>query len=313
MRLLLILCALLLAPALARAQTCSLSVTAMNFGAADLLPGTPVDTTASLTATCTGMPAGPSTYYCLSFGPGGGGSSGSNRLMNGPGSAKLNYTFYVDGGHAYAWGSRSYPALGTSFGQASTTATMTSTGTIYGRIAAAQSTTATGSYSSTFSGANDVSLFTLVSPSTDCNGGPIASSPRATATFTVSAAPAPHCVVSTTNLNFGSQGVLTTNIDSTGSVSVQCTSSLSYTVGLNNGISGTGPTNRFMTSGANTARYAIYRDSSRTLAWGNIAGQMATGTGTGLAQAYTVYGRVPPQTTPAAGSYSDTVNVTVTY
>jgi spore coat protein U-like protein len=38
------------------------------------------------------------------------------------------------------------------------------------------------------------------------------------------------------------------------------------------------------------------------------------GTGTGATQpAVTVYGRVPPQTTPAIGTYTDTVVVTVTY
>ena len=33
----------------------------------------------------------------------------------------------------------------------------------------------------------------------------------------------------------------------------------------------------------------------------------------GAAQPLTVYGRVPPQTTPSAGVYTDTVVVTITY
>nr|WP_281033880.1 spore coat protein U domain-containing protein [Mesorhizobium sp. M4B.F.Ca.ET.049.02.1.2] len=36
-------------------------------------------------------------------------------------------------------------------------------------------------------------------------------------------------------------------------------------------------------------------------------------TGVGTAQNLTVYGRVPPQTTPSPGVYTDTVIVTVTY
>jgi len=36
-------------------------------------------------------------------------------------------------------------------------------------------------------------------------------------------------------------------------------------------------------------------------------------TGNGASQSYTVYGRVPAQTTPAPGTYTDTVTVTVTY
>ncbi|MCE3520182.1 spore coat protein U domain-containing protein, partial [Escherichia coli] len=35
--------------------------------------------------------------------------------------------------------------------------------------------------------------------------------------------------------------------------------------------------------------------------------------GSGAAQPYTVYGRVPVQTTPAPGTYTDTITVTVTY
>ena len=37
------------------------------------------------------------------------------------------------------------------------------------------------------------------------------------------------------------------------------------------------------------------------------------GTGTGLAQSATVYGRIPPQATPSPGTYNDTIVVTLTY
>jgi spore coat protein U-like protein len=35
--------------------------------------------------------------------------------------------------------------------------------------------------------------------------------------------------------------------------------------------------------------------------------------GNGASQSYTVYGRVPAQTTPAPAAYTDTITVTVTY
>ena len=48
--------------------------------------------------------------------------------------------------------------------------------------------------------------------------------------------------------------------------------------------------------------------------WGNTVGtNTIAGTGSGGSQSYTVYGRVPPQTTPAAATYTDTITVTVTY
>jgi spore coat protein U-like protein len=38
-----------------------------------------------------------------------------------------------------------------------------------------------------------------------------------------------------------------------------------------------------------------------------------SGTGNGAGQTITIFGRVPAQTTPAPGTYTDTVTVTVTY
>ena len=57
---------------------------------------------------------------------------------------------------------------------------------------------------------------------------------------------------------------------------------------------------RKMTSGAATVNYTLYSDSGRTTVWGNTIGtDTVAGTGNGAAQTLTVYGRVPPQTTPA--------------
>jgi spore coat protein U-like protein len=69
-----------------------------------------------------------------------------------------------------------------------------------------------------------------------------------------------------------------------------------------------------MTNGANTITYSLYQDAGRTTVWGNTIGtNTVAGTGNGASQSYTVYGRVPPQTTPAAALYGDTITVTVTY
>jgi spore coat protein U-like protein len=42
-------------------------------------------------------------------------------------------------------------------------------------------------------------------------------------------------------------------------------------------------------------------------------GALVSATGNGADQTFTIYGRVPAQTTPAPGTYTDTVTVTVTY
>jgi spore coat protein U-like protein len=122
-------------------------------------------------------------------------------------------------------------------------------------------------------------------------------------------------VQSASTLNFGSPGVLDAAVNATSSVSVQCTNGQGYTISLDggNGTSGT-TTTRTMENGSEFVNYAMFKDAARTQNWGNAGGEIMTAlTGNGAAQSYTVYGQVPVQTTPTAGTYTDTVTVTVTY
>lgn len=61
--------------------------------------------------------------------------------------------------------------------------------------------------------------------------------------------------------------------------------------------------------------YGLYKDAARSQPWGDATtpGSTVAGAGNGLVQQLTVYGRVPPQTTPSPGTYTDTVVVTLTY
>lgn len=125
------------------------------------------------------------------------------------------------------------------------------------------------------------------------------------------------CVAgATTAVDFGSHGLLSADVNQTGTVSVTCTSGTGYTVGLSVG-GGTGATitdRRMNGPGGATVLYRLFRDSSRTLNWGDIGGsEVLAGTGNGSLQPITVYGRVPAQSTPAAGDYTDTVLVTFSY
>lgn len=139
----------------------------------------------------------------------------------------------------------------------------------------------------------------------------------ATGNMTVKITIQAECKVQTaTDMDFGTRGVIDANIDQTSIISVQCTTSTPYTVGLSAG-GGSGATIaiRKMTSPAPaTIDYSLYRDVGRTQLWGTTIGtDTVAGTGNGALQPLTVYGRVPIQTTPAAGVYTDTVAITVTY
>ena len=146
--------------------------------------------------------------------------------------------------------------------------------------------------------------------------GGIAYAATATTTMAVQLTITATCTInSASTLNFGTQGVLSTNVDQTSTIQVTCTNTTPYNVGLDAG-TGSGATvaTRKMTSGANTVNYTLYSNSGRTTVWGNTVGTDTVGaTGNGSAQSYTVYGRVPTQAAPAPGTYTDTITVTVTY
>jgi spore coat protein U-like protein len=138
----------------------------------------------------------------------------------------------------------------------------------------------------------------------------------ATTSFQVQLTIEAQCLInSASTLSFGTQGVLSANVDQTSTIQVQCTDTTSYTIGLDAG-TGAGATvaTRKLTSGGSTITYSLYSNSGRTSVWGTTIGSdTVASTGTGAAQSFTVYGRIPAQTTPAPATYTDTITVTVTY
>lgn len=125
------------------------------------------------------------------------------------------------------------------------------------------------------------------------------------------------CSITTpADLDFGSTGLITANIDQTTTMNVTCTNTTPYNIGLDKGANGASVSARVMkhTSLAATVPYSLYSNSGRTNNWGNTIGtDTLAGTGTGTSQTITVYGRVAPQAAPTPGSYTDAVNVTLTY
>jgi len=139
----------------------------------------------------------------------------------------------------------------------------------------------------------------------------------ATSSFQVRITIQAQCLAATTtDLDFGSSGFLTSNIDAQSSIQVQCTNTTPYNVGFDKGVNGASVTARKMKGGPSNEliSYSIYSNAGRTTNWGNTVGtDTVAGTGNGSAQTIQVYGRVPAQSTPTPGSYTDTITVTVTY
>lgn len=156
------------------------------------------------------------------------------------------------------------------------------------------------------------------------NAGP---SPQ-TGNFNVTANVAGSCVITATpTLAFGAYDPTevnnTTALDGQSSISVRCTRGTVATVALGQGGNpATGSTCvaplRQMASGAERLRYDIYQTAARTTVWGCQTGAGANTQGFTSTSSLTptvlqTFGRIPAGQDVPTGSFSDTVQVTVTF
>ncbi len=140
----------------------------------------------------------------------------------------------------------------------------------------------------------------------------------ASSSLSVSATVTKNCTVSTSPINFGSINTTTgAAVGGTGGLSIVCTSGTDWDASAGVGAgSGASFSERFMGSGGNVLGYNLYTDSGYSSVWGDGTAStvLVSDTGSGVAQSVTIYGRVGSgQTSVPAGSYSDSVSVTVTY
>lgn len=133
---------------------------------------------------------------------------------------------------------------------------------------------------------------------------------------------ASHCSVSANNYSFGNYDPMSpspTNVPGTNLISVTCNGngSSTITVDLSTGGSGVYFPSRQMKAAFTTdvLNYNLYTNASLTTVWGDGTGgtgdvviPYAMGTNN-----FTVYGQIPAQQNIGAGSYADTITVTVTF
>ena len=129
----------------------------------------------------------------------------------------------------------------------------------------------------------------------------------------VTASYIPACTVAVTSMPFGTIYSTTGPIDATATVTATCSASSPYSISLNDGSYSTGAQQRRLNFGTNYVSYGLFKDAARTQIWGNTLATRQEATGAGNAQPYTIYGRIPAQTTPVPGIYNDTVIVTVLF
>lgn len=139
-----------------------------------------------------------------------------------------------------------------------------------------------------------------------------------TTTFQVTATVNSACTVSATDLAFGVYDPSAADNDKTSTVTTTCTLATPYDIGLNAGIAaGATVTTRKMKHATLTdlINYSLFSDASRTVNWGNTVSTdtVHVASALGTPEVHTVYGRIPTGQYVTAGSYADTITVTVTY
>lgn len=147
--------------------------------------------------------------------------------------------------------------------------------------------------------------------------GETALAATATTTFDVTATVADTCSIAASNLAFGTYDPGAGDLNGTTTLTATCTENTTYDIGLDTGSNGASATTttRAMDDGlANYLDYELYQDSARTTVWGDTIGtDTVSQTSTGGDESHTVYGQIPGSQFVPAGSYSDTINVTITY
>jgi len=311
----------LIGPA-AAAMNCTNAFSDMQFGSIDVLAGTAVTTSGIGTISCTGATPNATYQFCVSVraGPD---ASGNQRNMT-TGSNLLPFNLYWNSADTYPYGSYTGNYLG---GGEPVTLQANSSGVIYvsgtayyGVIPGGQQSVVPGSYTEYMAQVATQNLqYGSLSSAGSCPIGSYTSG----FSFTVYATVITNCNVQSGTLVFPSSSILSANVTATGSISVQCTNTTPYSVSLGSGNYASGSQRR-MYSAATSAyvSYDLYTDSGFSNAWSTTtsatsctggSGTCYLGTGSGAYQSVPVYGLVPPQTSPKAGSYSDSVVVTVTY
>lgn len=128
-----------------------------------------------------------------------------------------------------------------------------------------------------------------------------------------------NCTVSAVGVAFGAYDVFSSSpLASAGSVTVRCTGAQPglnpISVSLSSGNSGNFQPRR-MFRGFETLDYNLYLDPGNTQIWGNGTGGTLryTSVSSNRPTTLTIFGRIPPGQDISAGTYSDTIVVTVDF
>jgi spore coat protein U-like protein len=114
-------------------------------------------------------------------------------------------------------------------------------------------------------------------------------------------------------VSFGAYNPLSSApLDAAGSVSYSCSAFVRPAIMLSKGSSGT-YNSRSMLRGSEPLSYNLYANAARSAVWGDGTGVSYYVLGPGGTQSVPIYGRIAPLQDVSAGSYLDTIIVTLNF
>lgn len=122
-------------------------------------------------------------------------------------------------------------------------------------------------------------------------------------------------------INFGTVSTLNAEIrvpyssTSSGALNLYCSANTAYSIAIDNGAHASGTQRRLASGTPEYVNYNLYKDAAYGDAWGTTGSDLLTGTATTITTAIPllVYSQIPIQLTPGVNTYTDTVNVTVSW
>jgi spore coat protein U-like protein len=116
-------------------------------------------------------------------------------------------------------------------------------------------------------------------------------------------------------VDFGAKTTVLQPVDLVLSIGIRCTANAPYTIALDAGVGVAATTSLRRMTGPVQWGYSLFSDASRSKVWGDTAGELVSGTGTGNLVSHPLYARAYVQgvTPPIPGVYTDTVTMTLSF
>lgn len=121
------------------------------------------------------------------------------------------------------------------------------------------------------------------------------------------------CTINVLDVNFGGYDVFSlTPLDTTGTIDVSCPVRSSVSITFSTGAGSYAA--RYLQQGTTRLNYNLYRNAARTRILGDgTSGTVFLSANNIRNRSFTIYGRIPARQNVRAGTYTDTIIVTLTF